>query len=189
MPFKFQKLDFPGVVLIEAETFNDNRGYFLETYKRDDFKEAGIDVNILQVDHSRSEKNVIRGMHYQKLPMAQAKIIDVINGEIFDVVVDLRNGSPSYGKWLGMHLGGKTRQMLFVPEGFAHGFCAISETAEIVYYCTQVYAPEHQRGILWSDPQINISWPVKNPIVSEKDINLSLFNKADHNFTYQNDEE
>lgn len=187
MSFKFKKLDIPGLVLIEAEVFSDSRGFFLETYRKNDFTKAGIYKTFTQVDHSRSKKNVLRGLHYQKSPMAQEKLVDVINGEIFDVVVDIRKNSPTYGKWFGINLGGKKRQMLYIPEGLAHGFCVLSETVDIIYYCTQVYAPEYQKGILWNDPEINIGWPVKRPNMSDKDKKMPLLSQADNNFIYESE--
>ena len=164
-----------GLMLVEADVFCDDRGFFLETYKKSEFEKNGINKPFIQVDHSRSKKNVLRGLHYQLDPMAQEKMVDVIDGEIFDVVVDMRKNSATYGKWMGLNLGGQKRQMLYIPGGFAHGFCVLSKSADIIYYCTQVYSPEKQRGVLWNDPVLNVAWPVKRPIVSVKDKGLPLF--------------
>ncbi|HQP46722.1 MAG TPA: dTDP-4-dehydrorhamnose 3,5-epimerase [Flexilinea sp.] len=185
MAFKFEKCEIPGLLIVEADVFNDTRGFFIETYQQSAFINAGIDKPIVQIDHSRSKKNVVRGLHYQLNPMAQGKIVDVIDGEIFDVTVDLRKGSPSFGKWFGINLGIGQGKLLYIPEGFAHGVCALSETADIIYYCTQVYAPEYQRGILWNDPELDITWPVKKPVLSDKDKQLPLLNQADNNFVYE----
>ncbi|MCK5083938.1 MAG: dTDP-4-dehydrorhamnose 3,5-epimerase [Candidatus Omnitrophica bacterium] len=185
MPFKFKKLEIPGLVLVEPEIYGDDRGYFLELYRKNEFEKAGITKPFVQVDHSKSKKNVVRGLHYQKDPMAQAKMVDVIEGSIFDVVVDIRKGSPSFGKWLGVILGGAQRQLLYIPEGFAHGFCVVSETAHIIYYCTQIYMPEYQRGILWNDPEMSISWPVEDPVLSDKDKKMPPLSQADNTFVFK----
>ncbi|MCP4138114.1 MAG: dTDP-4-dehydrorhamnose 3,5-epimerase [bacterium] len=184
MPFYFKQLEIPGVMEIEPKVFGDERGFFLEAFKASDFKEAGIETPIVQVNHSRSSKGVLRGLHYQLNPRAQAKTVRVVSGEIFDVAVDVRTGSPYYGKWVGVTLSSENRKMLYIPEGFAHGFCVLSESAEMIYYCSEEYAPDCDCGILWNDPDIQVNWPISDPLLSEKDTGLESFQKAKNNFVY-----
>jgi dTDP-4-dehydrorhamnose 3,5-epimerase len=172
----------PGVVLIEPRIFSDSRGVFVELFKASEFQANNVPMAFVQVNHSRSLKNVLRGLHYQLNPKAQAKLISVVHGEIFDVAVDIRRGSPTYGQWVGESLSEINKRMLFVPEGFAHGFCVLSEAAEIIYYCSREYAPEAERIILWNDPAIAISWPVKEPLLSVKDAAGAFLSKAENNF-------
>ncbi|MCC7211468.1 MAG: dTDP-4-dehydrorhamnose 3,5-epimerase [Candidatus Brocadia sp.] len=187
MPFSFKKLAIPEVLLIEPKVFPDARGIFAELYKYPDFFHGGITKQIVQINYSRSEKYVLRGLHYQKNPMAQGKIMRVLSGEIFDVAVDIRQGSPSYRKWVGEILSSEKMNMLYIPEGFAHGFCVLSEIAEICYQCTNTYSPEHERGILWNDPEVAIPWPLNNPILSEKDAHFPFLKDTDNNFIYGNE--
>jgi len=161
MPFEFKNLDIPDVILVRAKRFPDDRGFFVETYKRDDFEANGILETFVQDNHSRSTRGVLRGLHYQKAPRAQGKLIQVLKGEIYDVAVDIRLGSPTYGRWTGIHLSEARPELLYVPPGFAHGFCVLSEVADFTYKCTDIYAPETYRGISWDDPDLNISWPIK----------------------------
>jgi len=184
LPFNFKKLDIPDVILIEPQIFNDERGFFAETYKYPDFKQFGIDKRIVQVNHSSSKKGVLRGLHFQKNPMAQGKFVITVVGEVFDVAVDIRKDSPYYGKWISKVLSSENRRMLYIPEGFAHGFCVLSDTAEVIYYCTNVYSSECDRGIVWNDPQLDIAWPIEKPILSKKDANLPILDKVDNNFAY-----
>jgi len=184
MPFRFERLDIPEVILIEAKAFEDPRGFFMETYKHSEFKTAGILQNFLQDNYSHSVKNVVRGLHYQKNPHSQGKLVSVIQGEIFDVAVDIRRDSPTYGKWVGVVLSSKNRRLLYVPEGFAHGFCVLSDEADVVYKVTLEYAPESDRGILWNDPAISVQWPTDRPVLSAKDAQLPLLKDADNNFSY-----
>jgi dTDP-4-dehydrorhamnose 3,5-epimerase len=163
------KLD--GVYIIEPKTFYDNRGFFLETYHQRRYAGMGIDCNFVQDNLSRSVRGTLRGLHYQ-LRCGQAKLIQVIRGVVFDVVLDIRRGSPSFGKWHGVDLSDENKRQLFVPEGLAHGFCVLSETADVVYKCTDFYAPEDEGGILWSDPDVAIQWPVASPLISDKDSRL-----------------
>ncbi len=158
------------VLLIEPFVFEDKRGFFMETYQKETYRELGIDSNFVQDNLSYSVRGTLRGLHYQ-LPHAQAKLVQVIKGEIFDVTVDIRSGSPTLGKWAGVHLSDKNRRQLYIPEGFAHGFCVLSETAIFTYKCSDFYSPDSERGILWSDPDIGVDWPVENPVLSEKDRN------------------
>ncbi len=185
MPFDFKKLDIPGLVLIEPRIFTDTRGSFAELYKYPDFQKFGIDKQFLQINRSASRRGVVRGLHYQKEPAAQGKWVGVMSGKIFDVALDLRKGSPHYGKWIGVNLSSEDQKMIYVPAGFAHGFCALSETADVIYYCTQLFSPEHERGVLWNDPALRIEWPVRKPIVSEKDCQYPTLDKADNNFVYR----
>jgi dTDP-4-dehydrorhamnose 3,5-epimerase len=182
MPFIFTMLEIPGVVLIETKKFGDDRGFFMETYKQSKFANAGIKEHFVQDNHSRSVRGVLRGLHYQKDPHAQGKLVRCLHGKIFDVAVDIRIGSPTFGKWAGAELSGDNNLMLYVPKGFAHGFLVLSDTTEVLYKCTEEYAPEDDRGILWNDPTINIAWPVTDPLLSEKDRTRPLLKDADNNF-------
>ena len=184
MAFRVRSLEVPEVFLIEAHAYEDNRGWFMETYKYSEFAAHGITETFVQDNCSHSVRGVLRGLHYQKHPKAQAKLVQVLRGEIFDVEVDLRKGSPSYGRWVGVTLSGHDRRMLYVPVGFAHGFCVLSETADVVYKVSAEYTPEFDRGILWNDPEIGIRWPLENPILSPKDSRLPPLRKADSDFSY-----
>jgi len=188
MPFEFKQLDIKGVILITPKVFGDGRGFFLETYKRSDFTAAGIAENFVQDNFSASVRGVLRGLHYQKNPAAQAKLVKCISGEIFDVAVDIRKNSPAYGKWTGHKLDDKTHKMLYIPAGFAHGFSVISETAQVLYKVTREYSPEHDRGIRWDDPDININWGIEKPAVSAKDSALPALKDCDNNFTFEQGE-
>lgn len=184
MPFKFMLMDIPGIVLVEPASFGDERGLFREQYKHSDFVRAGIPEHFVQDNVSRSVRNVLRGLHYQLNPKAQGKLVACLRGSIFDVAVDIRKGSPSYGRWIGRELTGENSLMLYVPAGFAHGFLTLSETAEVLYKCTEEYAPSHDRGIIWNDPQINISWGVDAPLLSDKDRVHPLLRDAENNFLF-----
>lgn len=167
---KAARLAIPDVLLIEPEVFSDSRGFFLESYNKLQFDEiVGYPVNFVQDNHSRSSKNVLRGLHYQ-IKEPQGKLVRVLQGEIFDVVVDLRKDSKTFRKWLGIYLSAKNNQQLWIPEGFAHGFLALSETVEVIYKTNNYYAPEHERSLLWCDPELAIEWPITGvPILSNKD--------------------
>lgn len=165
---KFVATAIPGVFIIEPSVFGDHRGFFLETYRKDRFLAAGIDVDFVQDNHSRSTRGVLRGLHYQE-PNAQGKLVRTLSGVIFDVAVDIRRGSPTFGKWVGVELSAENKRQLWVPRGFAHGFAVISEIAEVAYKCTNYYDPGSEKGILWNDPHIGIEWPVTNPTLSDKD--------------------
>ncbi|MEN6474414.1 MAG: dTDP-4-dehydrorhamnose 3,5-epimerase [Syntrophaceae bacterium] len=169
MPFRFNRLEIPDVILIEPVIFPDGRGFFMETYKHSDFYAFGIRENFDQDNHSSSAQGVLRGLHYQKAPMAQGKLIRCIQGAIFDVAVDIRQDSPTFGRWISVELSAGNRQMLYVPPGFAHGFMVISDMAEIQYKCTREYSPQDEGGIIWNDPDIGIAWPLKDPMLSAKD--------------------
>lgn len=160
-----------GLLVITPRVFGDNRGYFMETYNIADFKEAGIDCTFVQDNQSASGKGVLRGLHFQK-EYPQDKLVRVIRGEVFDVAVDIREGSPTYGKWFGVHLSEENRKMFFIPKGFAHGFLVLSDCAEFTYKCTELYHPDDEGGIIYNDPDIGISWPVPEGtelVFSEKD--------------------
>ena len=154
----------------------------MENYKYSEFAAFGIKDKFVQDNHSKSAKNVLRGLHFQMLPKAQAKLVRCIKGEIFDVAVDIRKNSPTYGKWVGEILSEENKKELFLPIGFAHGFCVLSDEAEIIYKSSDEYSPENERAIAWNDPTINIDWPIKNPIVSEKDAENDLLGEVENNF-------
>jgi dTDP-4-dehydrorhamnose 3,5-epimerase len=185
MPFDFRKLEIPGLILIEPKVFEDGRGFFMETYKMPDFIATGIEGNFVQENHSRSSKGVLRGLHYQNPPFAQGKLVRVIRGEIFDVSVDIRRGSPTWGKWVGVILSEENKNVLYVPAGLAHGFCVLSKIAEVIYKTTNVYSAESEAGIIWNDEDLNIEWPVKKPILSEKDRRWPTLKNADIRFHYK----
>ncbi|MGE4385318.1 MAG: dTDP-4-dehydrorhamnose 3,5-epimerase [Endomicrobiaceae bacterium] len=186
MPFKFNRLAIKDVIQIESVKFKDERGFFEETFKIPDFKNAGINLNVKQINFSHSSKGVLRGMHYQLEPFVQAKLVRVISGAIFDVAVDLRIGSQTFGKWVGAILTPNDKNMLFIPEGFAHGFEVLSDTVDFEYYCSDIYAPEYERGIIYNDSFLNIKWHTENPLVSSKDSVYPAFDLAEHNFEYKN---
>lgn len=184
MPVKFKKLDIPEVMLIEPIVFHDNRGYFFEEFKNSNFVLNGIDKKFMQDNLSYSTHNVLRGLHYQKLPKSQAKLVTVIKGKIFDVAVDIRQNSPTYGKWVSEILSDDDHKSLYIPEGFAHGFCVLSDEAIVFYKATNEYSSLHEQGIIWNDPDINILWPITHPILSSKDNELPFLKKTDVNFIY-----
>ncbi len=184
MPFEFTSLDIPGPILVEPQVFTDDRGFFLELYKHSAFAHAGIPLHFVQDNYSRSTRNVLRGLHYQTHPKAQGKLVRCLSGSIYDVAVDIRIGSPWYGKWIGVQLSDTNRQMLYVPPGFAHGFLTLSETADILYKCTEEYSPENDQGIIWNDPNIGIHWNVTNPLLSRKDSRLPGLHDAENNVTF-----
>lgn len=184
MPFEFERMDIPEVLLIRPQVFSDERGFFLETYKRSEFAANGLNVDFVQDNHSRSARGVLRGLHFQAPPKAQGKLVRVTRGEVFDVAVDVRRGSPTFGKWVGVRLTEDTQQMLYVPVGFAHGFCVLSDVADVVYKVTEEYAPECDGGIIWNDPEIAIEWPVEEPILSDKDAALPALSRSESPFVY-----
>jgi dTDP-4-dehydrorhamnose 3,5-epimerase len=167
----FIPTELPGVILIEPKVFRDERGFFLETYHQAKFAQAGLDVTFVQDNHSRSVKGTLRGLHAQ-WRQPQGKLIRVIAGEILDVVVDIRQDSPTFGRWLGVHLSAENFRQLYVPPGFVHGFRVLSETAEVLYKCTALYDPSDEIGIIWNDPEIGIDWGIQEPLLSEKDRRL-----------------
>jgi dTDP-4-dehydrorhamnose 3,5-epimerase len=164
----FTQREIPGVVLVEPRVYGDARGFFMEVYHKERFAEAGIDAEFVQDNHSRSEGRVVRGLHYQ-LRHPQGKLVRVIVGTIFDVAVDIRRTSPTFGRWVGTILSAENRLQLYIPPGFAHGFCTCSDAAEVVYRCTDFYDRDDERGIYWNDPDIGIAWPIRTPTLSERD--------------------
>ncbi len=157
-----------GLLIIEPKVFGDERGFFIETWNRKRYQEAGITVDFVQDNLSFSGRGVLRGLHFQN-PQAQGKLVHVLQGEVFDVAVDMRKGSPTFGLWHGTILSAENRRQFWVPPGFAHGFCVTSETALFAYKCTELYAPQHEKSIRWDDPALAIDWPVTDPQVSDKD--------------------
>jgi len=184
MPFEFRHLDIPDVILIQPRIFGDDRGFFLELYKHSDFVQAGIQEHLVQDNYSKSAFGVLRGLHYQKSPKTQGKLVFCLKGRIFDVAADIRKGSPYFGKWVSAELSEQNRQMLYVPPGFAHGFQVLSETAEVMYKCTDEYSPKDERGIIWNDREINVTWPLPDPILSEKDRVNPPLRSADNDFVF-----
>jgi dTDP-4-dehydrorhamnose 3,5-epimerase len=185
MPFEFGDVGIPGPVLVRPRVFDDGRGYFLELYKHSDFAAAGIREHLVQDNYSKSAKGVLRGLHYQKDPKAQGKLVMCLQGGIYDVAVDIRRGSPHYGKWTGVELTAENRLMLYVPPGFAHGFQVLTDAAEVLYKCTGEYSPSDDRGIIWSDDEIGIAWPLSDPLLSAKDKLHPLLRDADNNFRWR----
>jgi dTDP-4-dehydrorhamnose 3,5-epimerase len=181
--FQFQQLNIPDVILIKPALHQDDRGVFAEVFKSSEFTEHGMSSLISQVNHSISQKHVLRGLHYQLNPKAQSKLISVVAGEVFDVAVDIRTGSPHYGRWVSRKLTAEQKDMLWVPAGFAHGFCVLSAMAEVIYFCTEEYAPEYERGIIWNDPAIGIVWPIPKPVLSDKDQHYPTLEVAENNFS------
>ncbi len=169
--FEFTKLDIDGLYVIQPRVFGDSRGYFMETYNYNEFKNAGLGMVFVQDNQSKSRKGVLRGLHFQK-QHPQGKLVRVISGEVFDVAVDIRKGSRTFGKWQGVILSAENKKQFYIPEGFAHGFLVLSDEAEFVYKCTDFYHPEDEGGIIWNDPDIGIKWPLENKnniILSNKD--------------------
>jgi dTDP-4-dehydrorhamnose 3,5-epimerase len=160
--------ELPGVVMIEPRVFSDTRGFFLETYHQERYYEAGLPRHFLQDNHSRSRRGVLRGLHYQ-LQHPQGKLAGVSRGRVFDVAVDIRRGSPTFGRWFGCILDDRSLRQLYIPPGFAHGFCVLSDEADFVYKCSDYYDPEAERGLAWNDPDIGIQWPLTEVMVSKKD--------------------
>ena len=176
--FAFVPAAVPGLVIVQPRVFPDDRGFFMESYKESDFLRAGIAAHFVQDNHSCSAQGVLRGLHYQLPPYAQGKLARVIEGSVWDVAVDIRMDSPTFGKWYGIELSAGDHQMLYIPSGFAHGFVALTEHTQFLYKCTAEYCKESETGIRWNDPAIGIQWPVANPIVSERDQSLPLLSGA-----------
>ncbi len=184
MPFTFTRLQIPDVILIKPRVYGDARGFFVETYKHSEFAAAGIAEMFVQYNHSHSAYGVLRGLHYQLPPMAQGKLLSVMAGEIFDVAVDIRRGSPTYGQWVGATLSAENHNLLYVPPGFAHGFCVVSDAADVLYQVTTEYSPLHERAILWNDPAIGIPWPIGEPQLSARDAAAPCLCDAENNFVW-----
>ncbi len=180
---KICSTNFKDAKIIEPNVFQDHRGFFTESYNRKTFFEHGIDIDFIQDNHSLSvEAGVLRGLHYQLNPMAQTKLVRVLSGAIYDVIVDIRKTSPTYGQWQGFILSSENKRQLLVPKGFAHGFCTLVPNTQVFYKVDNYYSPEHDCGIQWNDPELNIDWPVSNPILSPKDEKLKPLLEAENNF-------
>ena len=176
---KVTPLSIPDVLLVEPEVFGDDRGFFYESFNQNKFEEAvGHKINFVQDNHSKSVKGVLRGLHYQLPPKAQGKLVRVIKGEVFDVAVDLRQSSPTFGKWVGEIISSDNKKQMWIPEGFAHGFLTLSDAAEFLYKTTDFYSKEHEEAIRWDDKVIEIKWPISNVLVSSKDLNAKFFENA-----------
>ena len=173
---KVSELEIPGVILIEPAVHKDKRGFFLETYHEERYAALGVPGPFVQDNHSKSVKGTVRGLHFQ-LGCPQGKLVRVTSGEVFDVAVDVRKGSPSFGKWVGAYLSAENMHQLYIPEGFAHGFCVTTDSAEFLYKCTDYYSPAEERGILWNDPDIDVSWPVSHALISDRDSALKTLSE------------
>jgi dTDP-4-dehydrorhamnose 3,5-epimerase len=174
-----RETDLPGVLIIEPRVFGDDRGFFLETFAAQRYAEHGLVEPFVQDNWSYSRRGILRGLHYQ-VQQSQGKLVQVIKGEIFDAAVDMRRDSPAFGKWVGAHLSCENKHQIWVPPGFAHGFLVLSEEAGVIYKCTDYYAPEHERSLLWNDPTIGVEWPYDGePVLSEKDRNGLPFEQAE----------
>jgi dTDP-4-dehydrorhamnose 3,5-epimerase len=179
---EFEPTAIPEVVLIRPKVFGDPRGYFFESWEERKFAAAGLDVKFVQDNHSRSARNILRGLHYQ-IQQPQGKLVRVVTGAVFDVAVDIRRSSPTFGRWVGVTLTEENHHMLWVPPGFAHGFVVLSESADFLYRCTDFWAPPHERAIAWNDPDLNIAWPLpegSQPILSAKDAVAKSFRDAEY---------
>ena len=172
MPMNHIETKLPGVIVLEPDVFQDDRGFFLETWNRKRYEEAGIRVPFVQDNISFSQKGILRGLHFQH-PQSQGKLVQVLSGEVMDIAVDIRVGSSTFGQWIGEILSGESHRQMYIPPGFAHGYCVTSETAFFSYKCTDFYNPATERGIVWNDPDLNIDWPVESPLLSPKDAGFS----------------
>lgn len=180
---KLIETNLDGVLIIEPDVFGDHRGFFMESYNEKKFKELGLDFQFVQDNHSLSvQAHTIRGLHYQMLPKAQTKLVRVARGAIYDVVVDIRRDSETFGQWVSVILSEENKRQLLVPKGFAHGFCTLVNNTEVLYKVDEYYSPQHDRGILWDDPEIGIDWPTSSPILSEKDQRHPCLREAEINF-------
>lgn len=184
MAFTFEPTEIPDVVLVRPETHGDRRGLFREVYRRDLFLEAGIDADFVQDNVTRSSRSVLRGLHYQLPPAAQGKLIGVVRGSIFDVAVDIRRGSPDYGRWVARTLDDEEGAMLWIPEGFAHGYAVLSATADVSYKVTDTHHPELGRGIAWDDADLSIAWPMEAPVLSDPDRTQPSFADCETTFRH-----
>ncbi len=184
MNMKIVRTPIEGLLVLEPKVFEDARGYFLESFHQMRYYEAGITTGFVQDNESKSARGVIRGLHYQINPFSQAKLVRVIEGSVFDVAVDLRQGSATFGKWFGVELSGNNKKQMFIPRGFAHGFSVLSETAVFSYKCDNYYSPQHERGILYNDPDLGVDWqiPEAEAVVSEKDKKNDLFGTIEYQF-------
>ena len=180
---EFIQTEIPDVILVKPTVIEDHRGYFMESYHIEKFKLGGIECTFVQDNLTKSGHNTLRGLHFQvKYP--QAKLLSCLTGKVFDVAVDIRKNSAYFGKWVGIELSEENKYQLYIPEGFAHGYYVMSETAEIAYKCSDIYHPEDEQGIRWNDPDIGIAWPGTEPVLSEKDIKLPMLDSLNHNQDY-----
>ncbi|MBI9033045.1 MAG: dTDP-4-dehydrorhamnose 3,5-epimerase [Bacteroidales bacterium] len=177
------KTDIPAVLIIKPDVYKDDRGYFFESYNRQKLKEQNFDLTFIQDNESKSGKNVLRGLHFQKPPFDQGKLVRVVKGAVLDVAVDIRKNSPTYGKWTSVVLTEENKWMYWIPSGFAHGFLTLEDDTVFTYKCTNVYNKESEGSLLWNDPDLNIDWGVENPILSGKDLESPLFKNLDSPFT------
>ena len=179
------KTDIEDVIIIEPKVFGDHRGWFTETYSKKKFKEFGIDIDFMQDNHSLSaQKGTLRGLHFQLNPKAQTKLVRCTKGKILDVAVDIRDGSPTYKKWVAVELTEENKKQLLIPKGFAHGFLTLTDDVEVQYKVDEYYSPENDRSIRYDDPEIGVDWGIKDPILSEKDLNAPLLKDSNINFKY-----
>lgn len=187
LPFEFKRIEaLPDLILVEARQFADERGWFMETYKKTPFADAGIEATFVQDNHSLSRrKGTLRGLHYQNPPKAQGKLVRCIRGRIFDVAVDIREGSPHYADWFGIELGADGGCQLWVPPGFAHGFCTLEPDTEVQYKVTAEYDPELDSGFAWDDPEIGIDWPIESPVLNNQDREVPVLSDSDADFEYE----
>ncbi|MCU0641294.1 MAG: dTDP-4-dehydrorhamnose 3,5-epimerase [Candidatus Margulisbacteria bacterium] len=183
--FKVTRSPLPGLLVIEPHAFADDRGFFMETYNRDAFSALGLNLTFVQDNHSRSKKGVVRGMHYQLAAAAMGKLVSCSHGAVFDVGLDLRKGSPTFGQWYGERLSGADHKMLYLPPGFAHGFMALEDDSDVLYKCTNVWSPAHERAIVWNDPAVGIKWPLGQAIVNGKDSQAPLLKDAETDFVFR----
>ena len=183
--FRFERLEIPEVILVTPEVRGDRRGFFMEHYRRSSFVAGGISDIFVQDNHSFSGRGVLRGLHYQTPPKAHSKLVSVVQGEVLDVALDLRRGSPSYARHVAVRLSAENRHQLYVPVGFAHGFAVLSETAHLVYKLSSEYAPEHDRGLRWNDPALGVAWGLGDPVLSDKDQAQPTLEEADNPFVYE----
>ncbi len=184
MPFRFARSEISDVILVEAKVFRDDRGIFVEAYKYSEFAANGIPQRFVQDNYSYSKRHALRGLHYQKSPKEQGKLVAVLFGRIFDVAVDIRQGSPTYGRWVSVELSDERHNMVYIPPGFAHGFCVLSSEANVVYKTTEEYFQDLERGIVWNDRDLGIEWPVSSPILSPRDAALPTLREADNSFLF-----
>lgn len=179
---KILDTDIPDVKILEPRVYGDSRGFFMETWNKNELRSLGLDLDFVQDNHSKSGRNILRGLHYQ-IENPQGKLVRVVKGEVFDVAVDMRQSSPNFGRWVGVYLNDSNKRMLWIPPGFAHGFYVNSDCAEFLYKCTDYYYPEHERTLLWNDPDLSIAWPIAHgiqPILSEKDQQGALMSDSQY---------
>ena len=179
---KIIKTEIKGLLIIKPRVFEDNRGYFFESWSKDTFENAGLDINFVQDNQSFSSKGVVRGLHFQNPPFAQGKLVRVLKGSVLDIAVDIRENSPTYGKYFSIHLSEENKTMFWIPPGFAHGFSTLEDNTIFSYKCSGVYNKESEGSLMWNDTDLNIDWKIKNPIISEKDQNSELFSNLKTQF-------